>query len=63
MSPVAVLLQLVGSLYPSLLVTPEVYDRAYPLYNVFTETMSGIAYLHWQATKPGTAGKLCTYLL
>nr|QOI60666.1 juvenile hormone epoxide hydrolase 2 [Mythimna separata] len=56
MSPAATLLEFIGSLYPPLIVDPELADRLYPLKKRFAFILEETGYLHIQASKPDTVG-------
>lgn len=47
-----------GALWPSLVVEPELQDRMYPLGKVFSFLVEESGYMHIQATKPDTVGKV-----
>lgn len=55
-TPLVTIYALVGSLWPSLVVEPELQDRMYPLGKHFSYTLEESGYFHLQATKPDTVG-------
>ncbi|XP_070533907.1 epoxide hydrolase 1-like isoform X2 [Ptychodera flava] len=46
----------IGSIFPSLVIDDDEYDRVFPLGEKFTQLMAASGYMHLQATKPDTAG-------
>lgn len=57
MSTTATVLEIIGSLYPSLVVEPHLADRMYPLKKRFAFLVEETGYMHIQASKPDTVGK------
>ena len=51
-------MKIIGSFWPSLVVDEAHADKIYPLSNVFSEFILEMGYMHLQATKPDTIGKL-----
>lgn len=51
-----------GQIYPSWIVKPEHYNRVYPLTEQFQQRLRETGYLHLQATKPDTLGKVRIFL-
>ncbi|CAK1547795.1 unnamed protein product [Leptosia nina] len=54
--PMATFYTLLGSIMPSLIVEPEIYDRIYPLSKQMSFLLEETGYSHLQATKPDTVG-------
>ncbi|XP_070533911.1 epoxide hydrolase 1-like isoform X2 [Ptychodera flava] len=46
----------IGSIFPSLVINDDEYDRIFPVGEKLTEMIAATGYLHLQATKPDTAG-------
>jgi histone acetyltransferase (RNA polymerase elongator complex component) len=49
--------QLIGSLWPTLVVDEAHVDKMYPLGKHIAYTLEEMGYMHLQATKPDTVGK------
>ncbi|XP_059061365.1 juvenile hormone epoxide hydrolase-like [Achroia grisella] len=54
--PCAFLKLLIGAVFPSLVVDPNLADRMYPLTNTISYILEESGYFHIQATKPDTVG-------
>ncbi|XP_049881304.1 juvenile hormone epoxide hydrolase-like [Pectinophora gossypiella] len=56
MAPVATLLEVLFSFWPTLVVEPQLVDRLYPLSARFNRLLQETGYMHIQSTKPDTLG-------
>ncbi|XP_035454913.2 juvenile hormone epoxide hydrolase-like [Spodoptera frugiperda] len=56
MTPVATLMELIGSVYPPLVVEEHLADRMYPLNKRFSHLLEESGYMHIQSSKPDTVG-------
>lgn len=57
MSPLIQLKTIIGSYYPSLVVSKESEHKMYPLSEKYGNTLLETGYLHIQSTKPDTIGE------
>uniref|UniRef100_A0A2A4K8F5 Epoxide hydrolase n=1 Tax=Heliothis virescens TaxID=7102 RepID=A0A2A4K8F5_HELVI len=60
MSTKATLIELIASVYPSLIVEPELADRMYPMGQRYATLVEEMGYMHIQASKPDTVGVALT---
>ncbi|KPI98602.1 Juvenile hormone epoxide hydrolase [Papilio xuthus] len=60
MTPRTTLIQILGSIYPPLVVSSDLADRMYPLSQKFSYLVEEMGYLHIQSTKPDTVGVALT---
>lgn len=58
MSPMYTLFTVLGSIYPPLVVSEDRQDKMYPLSKYYSTVLEETGYLHLQATKPDTIGKI-----
>lgn len=56
------LLELIASFFPSLIVESKYADRLYPLSKRYSTLLEEMGYMHLQATKPDTVGKMVCLL-
>ncbi|XP_038218066.1 juvenile hormone epoxide hydrolase-like [Zerene cesonia] len=54
--PMGTIYMLLGTIFPSYIVEPEIQDRIYPLSKQISFILEESGYLHIQATKPDTVG-------
>ncbi|XP_072946430.1 juvenile hormone epoxide hydrolase-like [Epargyreus clarus] len=55
-TPLMTVFRLLGSIYPPLVVKPELADRMYPLSKTYGTLLEESGYFHMQSTKPDTLG-------
>lgn len=58
MTPVGSFLEIIGAIYPPLLVDQNLADRMYPLSKRFSFLLEETGYMHLQSSKPDTVGML-----
>ncbi|KAJ2945016.1 hypothetical protein O0L34_g1912 [Tuta absoluta] len=60
LSPCAMISQLFGAIYPSLVIDSKLVDRWYPLGAFYSYILEEFGYMHLQSTKPDTVGVALT---